>query len=74
MTAAQRRRSAPKGKPTPARNVARHDVAKANRRATLQWIVAFVVLAMLLVGFAVLGPSGGNGPTHTRPPIVGHGG
>lgn len=73
MTAAQRRRSEAKGRPTPARDVARHDVAKANRRATLQWNVVFAVIAVLLVGFAVLGPSGG-GPTHTRAPIAGHGG
>lgn len=69
MTAAQRHRSEPKGKPTPARNAHRPAIAKANRRATLQWIVVFAVIAILLVGFAVLGPSGDGGA-----PIRGHGG
>lgn len=73
MTAAQRRRSEPKGKPT-ARNAHRPGITRANRRATLQWIVVFALIAVLLVGFAILGPSGDGGPTHTRAPIAGHGG
>lgn len=58
MTTAQRRRSEPKGKPTPARNERRPDVDKANRQATLQWILVFAVVAILLIGVAFLGPSG----------------
>lgn len=74
MTAAPRQRSEPKDRPTPPRSATRPDVVKANRRATLQWIVVFAAIAMLFVGFATLGPSGGSGPTHTRAPIAGHGG
>ncbi|MGD9798123.1 MAG: hypothetical protein AB7O29_05240 [Acidimicrobiia bacterium] len=70
MTTSSRRRSEPKGKPTPARNIDRDEIARANRRATLQWIVVFVVIALLLVALAAFGPSG-DGP---NAPIGGHGG
>lgn len=75
MTAATRKRSEPKGRATNSRSAHRHDVARANRNATLQWVAVFVVGALLILGAGfLLGPSGGDGPTHQRAPIAGHGG
>lgn len=69
MTTTQHRDSGPKGKPTPARNADRRGIDKANRRATLQWIAVFAVIAIVLVAVAVFGPSGSGGV-----PIRNHGG